>query len=114
MGALRACYEAVEWWKLAPRPSALISASPGTEAQRPQVSGDGVETFVIYLPAGFGPDFRGTLGRFARNAEYEAWWCDPRSGNRHRAALEIADDRAGLPPPPTGDDWLLFVRRKAS
>lgn len=107
MQHLRACYEAVPWWKLEPQPEALKPAGDVL------VKADGAEALVLYyISKGKVPDSVRLTGVSA-DAQYGGEWFDPRSGQRKPLADPITATANGLPLPkrPDAQDWLLLLRR---
>lgn len=104
---LRACYESVAWWKL--EPALGVIEPPGDVL----VKADGVNTLLLYFPAGARVSPSASLVRMPEGGGYLAEWFDPRTGQRTRleAALTVKNDRLSLPHRPDEQDWMLVLKR---
>jgi hypothetical protein len=101
---LRAAYESVDWWRLAPRPGAV----PGAEVL---VKADGNRTFVLYFLATGKTPTACSLANVPAGARYTGAWFDPRTGRKQPLATSIAaqSEQLLLPNRPDQDDWLLIL-----
>ncbi|MCX7008826.1 MAG: DUF4038 domain-containing protein, partial [Kiritimatiellaeota bacterium] len=103
---LRACYEAVAWWRLAPLTNAV---EPSCEIL---IKADGVATLLLYyvnkakLPA------KVHLKNLPESAAYAATWFDPRTGHTTVLPEQMVVSRSQLLLPRRLDeqDWVLMLR----
>ena len=115
MKHLRACYESLEWWRLAPLPDA-VQAEPRLNEQRRILAqglpvdkqGQARPAYLIYFPAG-SDKAAATLSRLGNEvATYAGEWFDPRTGERKPAGeLRVQGGRMPLPARPSAADWVL-------
>ncbi len=105
---LRACYESVAWWKLEP---ALAAVEPPGDVL---VKADGVNTLLLYFPAGAKVSPSASLVRMPEGGSYLAEWFDLRTGKgaKLEVALTVKNDRLPLPHRPDEQDWMLVLKRK--
>lgn len=114
MKHLRSCYEAVEWWKLEPRPEAVTCEAELEERERILTKAEGQRTFLVYFPKGGDPAGRATLHGGAPELSYRASWFNPRSGTWHLLSgnLAMPQGKCLLPVRPDRQDWMLIVQAK--
>ena len=113
MGSIRACYQTARWWTLAPDVDALVIPPSQSDWQNVLIARDDIGGYVAYLPPGHRPD-PVVLRDRASDRAYEAWWCDPITGNRQAANINRREGGMSLPPAPTREDWLFFISPKSS
>jgi len=108
MQHLRACYEAVEWWRLAPR----LGAVPGADIL---AQADGQRTLLLYFIADGKRPADSRLVGLPAGASFRGAWFDPRDGRQTAIEKALVADAQGLPLPvaPDGQDWLLVLRQVA-
>ena len=107
---LRACYESVDWWRLMPRPDAVMPAGDVL------VKADGDQAFLLYYRSPGGVDANSMLQGTAKNAEYAAQWFNPRDGSRKNLSNELTSGAEGLrlPTRPDQEDWLLILQKQSA
>ena len=110
MKHLRSFFGQLEWWKLVPR-----FADPAwcelEDREWTALATEGSRVYVLYT---YGRRrHTGRLCGLAQKEPYSAWWFDPRTGTRHPIANDITTDDGtwALPRKPSGDDWVLLLRR---
>lgn len=109
MQVLRRIFDSLEWWKLRPDRS-LLAEDPRDPEFRSYIMPARSETgefALIYLPAN--PAVLLNLSQFGRVVE--AFWIDPRTGERRPAGRHKPLARVSLSTP-SEEDWLLLLRAR--
>ncbi|MHB9134439.1 MAG: apiosidase-like domain-containing protein [Armatimonadota bacterium] len=113
MRHLRACYESVAWWKLAPRDAEEILEldQPYPSAwQQITVKAEGTATVVLYFPDGQSPELFATLKGLPPGAIYRITLFNPRTGEQTATPVQaVAAEKIQLPRLPDAQDWLMIV-----
>lgn len=106
---LRTFFESVEWWRLTPR-FGDAAWCDFLDPERTVAAGIDDDLAVVYA---YGPAVR--LGRLRglADADYAAWWLDPRTGIGYRIAEGIRPEGGtwSLPRKPDPGDWVLVLRK---
>lgn len=105
---LRSCYESVCWYRLVPRPNAIVPRGDVL------VKADGDHTFLLYYVDQGAVSDEAELQGASPGGEYLAMWFDPRTGMR-RVMQEILTAGAKgllLPKRPDERDWMLILERR--
>jgi hypothetical protein len=120
---LRSFFEALQWWRLEPRPDLLRlpaaparalppNARPPGPPAAPALHGDPMllaepgARYVVYLPRG------GAVTLELAPGSYRARWFNPRSGGPLTDAGAASEGTWTSPPAPDAEDWLLLVERR--
>jgi hypothetical protein len=114
MTQLRACYESVAWWKLHPRPGAvIIEGGPLPDVTQPLAKSDGDIQYVVWFPLGGGQNTAATLKLVATNTSgnFTGSWFDPQTGQKTAivATLLVTNGACSLPSRPDTNDWVLLL-----
>ena len=114
---LRAAYESVDWWKLAPADVTWqADPKPATDAKMPLplAKAEGDRTYFVYVPP---QPAAGTRFGFAAAAkgDYAVTVINPRTGETRRQDQPLAPERGTLWLPALSDaqDWVIILRRAA-
>ncbi len=107
MQHLRTCYESVAWWKLTPRPTAVVPACDIL------TKAEGDQTFLLYFLAGGKVPPGARLKDVDDGGIYAAEWFDPRTGRVHSTVEKLAATADGLklPERPDHRDWMLILKK---
>jgi len=122
MTHLRAAYECVRWWNLAPvAPRRLAWESDRRPKRDVWAKADGDETFFVYFAACEKPSPAPFLQLEGKGGTYGVTTLDPRTGEATTPAGEAtapADavraegGRLRLPAPPDARDWIIILERR--
>jgi hypothetical protein len=107
--------ERYEWWQFAPHPEWVRPAASPAQVTGLYAAGIPGRLRLIYI---YGPVFpwsstRPRVTDLESDRPYQAFFWDPRSGDRHPIGPAIRDGQGewAVPLPPTFQDWLLVLER---
>jgi hypothetical protein len=102
-------YTSLEWWKLVPR---FNDHAWGyfLNASQAFLSSDGHDTYVVFFTGS--ERTPASLNQMENASTYAAQWFNPRNGEyQNIGAVTPKDSQWVIPDRPTGQDWVLLVRR---
>lgn len=112
MGHMKKLYQSVDWWRLQPRPDAVVSLTRKLNSDI-LVKADRTDTYVVYFSAGMPPSDRALLKGTDSTATYTCIWFDPRRGEFITAPSRPERDSRFLflPTRPSEGDWILLLKK---